>query len=279
MIGRQKKRRHVVSAYLVLTLATVVALFPVFWTLSTSVKKRVDSFAIPPRFFNFTPTWDNYTNLFSDPQFLRFLLNTIIVTAASTLITVTIASLSAYALARSPRFRGRKPLEASLIIVRAMPGIVLMVPLFQIVLRVGLFDNIWAMALIYATVNLPFAIWVMASFIGQIPYDLEESAFVDGAGRVQTLFRVVLPVALPGIAATMMLVALFAWNEFLIPVVVADTQAKVLPVYIAGFISARTLDWGPMAAASSLAIVPIAGLTVVMQRKLVAGLSQGAVKE
>lgn len=279
MIGRKRKRLHVGIAYVVLTMATIVALFPVFWTLSTSVKKRVDSFAIPPRFFDFTPTWDNYENLFSDPQFLRFLLNTVIVTTVSTLITVTIASLSAYALARSPRFRGRKPLEASLIIVRAMPGIVLMVPLFQIILRAGLFDNIWIMALIYATVNLPFAVWVMTSFISQIPYDLEEAAFVDGAGRLQTLFRVVLPVALPGIAATMILVALFSWNEFLIPVVIADTQAKVLPVYIAGFISARTLDWGPMAAASSLAILPIAALTIAMQRKLVAGLSQGAVKE
>jgi ABC-type glycerol-3-phosphate transport system permease component len=160
-----------------------------------------------------------------------------------------------------------------------MPGIVLMVPLFLIVLRAGLFDKIWVMTLVYATVNLPFAVWVMTSFIAQIPYDLEESAFVDGADRLQTLFRVVLPVALPGITATMILVALFAWNEFLIPVVLADTQAKVLPVYIAGFISARTLDGGPMAAASSLAIIPIAVLTIVMQRKLVGGLSHGAVKQ
>ena len=260
-------------------MATVVAFFPVFWTISTSIKRRVDSFSIPPKFFDFTPTWENYQNLFSDPQFLRFLGNTVFVTVVSTLISVIIGSFTAYSLARRPRFRGRQPLEASLIIVRAMPGIVLMVPLFQIVLRLGLFDNIWVLSIAIATVNLPFTVWVLTSFIDQIPYDLEESALVDGASRLQTLFRVVLPVALPGIAATMIFVALLAWNEFLIPVVIADFQAKTLPVYIAGFISARTLDWGPMAAAASLAIIPIAILTVAMQRKLVAGLSQGAVKE
>ncbi|MDH4308523.1 MAG: carbohydrate ABC transporter permease, partial [Acidimicrobiia bacterium] len=250
-----------VVAYAVLTIAAVAALFPIFWTLSTSIKNRVDSFAIPPTFFDFEPTWANYRNLFGDDLFVRFLVNTVIVTVVSTMMSLVIGSMTAYALARTRRFRGRRALEASLIVVRAMPGIVLMIPLFRLVLTLGLFDNIWVMCLVYATVNLPFTVWVMTSFIDQIPYDLEESALVDGAGRWSVLFRVVLPVAAPGLAATGIFVALLAWNEFLIPVVIADVNAKVLPVFIAGFISARTLDWGPMAAASSLAIIPIALLT------------------
>jgi ABC-type glycerol-3-phosphate transport system permease component len=272
-------RRSKAVAYLVLVAASVFALFPIFWTLSTSIKNRVDSFSLPPRFVDFTPTWDNYANLFGDRLFVRFLVNTIVVTAVSTGMSLLVGSLTAYALARSPRFRGRRALEASLIVVRAMPGIVLMIPLFKIVLSLGLFDNLWVMCVVYATINLPFTVWVMTSFIDQIPYELEESALVDGAGRWSVLFHVVLPVAAPGLAATGIFVALLAWNEFLVPVVIADVNAKVLPVYIAGFISARTLDWGPMAAASSLAIIPIALLTVAMQRKLVAGLSQGALKE
>lgn len=279
MSGLAPSRRSKAVAYLVLVAASVFALFPIFWTLSTSIKNRVDSFSLPPRFFDFTPTWDNYADLFGDQLFVRFLINTIVVTAVSTGMSLLVGSLTAYALARSPRFRGRRALEASLIVVRAMPGIVLMIPLFKIVLSLGLFDNLWVMCVIYATINLPFTVWVMTSFIDQIPYELEESALVDGAGRWSVLFHVVLPVAAPGLAATGIFVALLAWNEFLVPVVIADVNAKVLPVYIAGFISARTLDWGPMAAASSLAIIPIALLTVAMQRKLVAGLSQGALKE
>lgn len=279
MSGLGPSRPTKAVAYLLLTLASVAALFPIFWTISTSIKSRVDSFALPPRFIDFSPTWANYENLFDDELFIRFLINTVVVTAVSTAMSLLLGSLTAYALARFRRFSGRKALEASLIVVRAMPGIVLMIPLFRLVLSLGLFDNLWAMCLIYATVNLPFTVWVMTSFIDQIPFELEESALVDGASRWSVLFRVVLPLAAPGLAATGIFVALLAWNEFLIPVVMADLNAKVLPVYIAGFISARTLDWGPMAAASSLAIVPIAILTVAMQRRLVAGLSQGALKE
>ncbi|MGF1666585.1 MAG: carbohydrate ABC transporter permease [Acidimicrobiia bacterium] len=276
-LGPSRRMRAV--AYLVLAAAAVISLFPIFWTLSTSIKNRVDSFAIPPNFVSFSPTWANYRNLFSDDQFVRFLVNTVIVTAASTALSLVVGSMAAYALARTRRFRGRGLLEASLIVVRSMPGIVLMIPLFQIVLVLGLFDNLWAMCLVYATVNLPFTVWVMTSFIDQIPYELEESALVDGASRAAVLLRVVLPLAGPGLAATGIFVALLAWNEFLIPVVMASVDAKVLPVFIAGFVSARTLDWGPMAAASSLAIIPIAALTVAMQRKLVAGLSAGALKD
>ena len=279
MTGLRPTRRAVVVSYAVLVVATLLALFPIFWTVSTSIKTRVDSFSIPPVFVGFTPTWDNYRNLLGNDDFLRFLGNTTVVTTVSTLLAVAVGSLAAYALARYRSFRGRRPLEASIIIVRAMPGIVLMVPLFEIVLRLGLFDNIWVLVVAVATVNLPFTVWVMTSFIEQIPVELEQSAEVDGASRWQILRLVVLPLALPGIAATMIFVALLAWNEFLIPVVIADVNAKTLPVYIAGFISARTLDWGPMAAAASIAIIPIALITVAMQRKLVSGLSQGALKE
>lgn len=129
------------------------------------------------------------------------------------------------------------------------------------------------------TLREAFVIWLMTSFIEQIPVELEECAAIDGAGRLGVIGRVVVPLALPGLAATAIFVALLTWNEFLVPVLLAGERAKTLPVYISGFISNRTLDWGPMAAASSLAIIPIAVLTVVIQRQLVSGLSSGAVKE
>lgn len=259
--------------------ATVVALFPVFWTISTSIKNRVDTFANPPRFVQFAPTAKNYRQVFDSDGFWRIYGNTIRITLASTVMCVLVGTLAAYALARHQRFPGRRPLEASLVLVRAMPGIVLMIPIYQIVTRLDLYDNQVAMTAIYASLNLPFAIWLMTGFMEQIPVEVEESARTDGATGLRVFWHVILPLAAPGIAATGIFVALLAWNEFLVPVLLAGEDSKTLPVYISGFISNRTLDWGPMAAASALAIVPIAVFTALIQRRLVGGLSSGAVKE
>jgi ABC-type glycerol-3-phosphate transport system permease component len=277
---KQATRRRIGHAlsYAVLLGAAFVSLFPLFWTLSTSIKTRNDTFVLPPKFFNFEATWKNYIAIFDTRGFGQIYLNTVVITLASTVLCVLISTLAAYSLARSPRFRSRRPLEISMILVRAIPAIVIMVPLFTITSKLGVYDNHFALILMYAAVNVPFATWLMTSFVEQVPVTLEQSAAVDGAGRLQILWHVVLPLILPGMAATTIFVALLAWNEFLIPVMLAGNSAKTLPVFISGFISARNLDWGPMAAASSLAILPIAILTVLAQRWLISGLSSGAIK-
>jgi ABC-type glycerol-3-phosphate transport system permease component len=278
MRGRLHRRIGQVASYAILALAAFIALFPLFWTLSTSIKQRNDTFILPPRFLNFEPTWKNYAAIFDTRGFGAIYANTILITAASTVLCVAVSTLAAWSLARSRRFRSRGPLEVGLILVRAIPAIVIMVPLFTITSRLGLYDNHAALILMYAAVNVPFATWLMTSFVAQVPVSLEQSAAVDGAGRLQILWFVVLPMILPGIAATTIFVALLAWNEFLIPVMLAGNGSKTLPVFISGFISARNLDWGPMAAAASLAILPIAVLTVAAQRWLISGLSSGAIK-
>lgn len=274
-----RNRLRLTASYVVLVAAVLVSLFPIFWTVSTSIKTRVDSFANPPRFVEFDPTGRNYRNLLGDDRFIDIFWNTVVITAGSTILCTTIAALAAYALARTPRFPGRRPFEATLIFVRALPGIILMIPLFQVVTRLGVYDNRPVMIVIYATVNLPFAVWLLTGFIEQVPVEVEESARTDGAGRLRLFAFIIFPLALPGLAATTIFVGLLAWNEFLIPAILAGEDSKTLPVFIAGFISARTLDWGPLAAASSLAIIPIAIFTALIQRKLVSGLSSGAVKE
>jgi ABC-type glycerol-3-phosphate transport system permease component len=275
--GARKTLANALS-YLALLLASFLALFPVYWTVSTSIKQRDDTFVFPPKFISFEPTLKNYEAIFNTRGFWQTCINTLVITILSTLLCVTIATLAAYALARSPRFRGRGSLEVGLVLVRAVPAIVIMVPLFQIISQLGLYDNHLMLIVMYAAVNLPFATWLMISFVEQIPIALEQSAAVDGARRWQILVHVVLPLILPGMAATTIFVALLAWNEFLIPVMLAGNSAKTLPVFIAGFISTRNLDWGPMAAASALAIIPITILTVAAQRALVSGLSSGAIK-
>ncbi|RWE05939.1 MAG: carbohydrate ABC transporter permease [Mesorhizobium sp.] len=273
-------RRHLsnLCCYALLFSASLISLFPVFWTLSTSIKQRADTFVLPPRIFAFEATWKNYAAIFQTRGFGQVFLNTITITLGSTILCVAVSTFAAYALSRSPRFSGRAPLEVGLILIRAIPAIVIMVPLFQISSRLGIYDNHYALIVMYAAVNIPFSTWLMTSFVDQVPIALEHSAAVDGAGRVATFWYVVLPLLMPGLAANTIFVCLLAWNEFLIPVMLAGNSAKTLPVFISGFISARNLDWGPMAAASSLAILPIAVITVFAQRALVSGLSSGAIK-
>lgn len=267
-----------IALYGTLTLTSAIMLFPIFWTVSTSIKDRVDTFRLPPVIIGFTPTWKNYAQLFEDPTFVRVMINTIVVTAGSTVVALAIGSLAAYALARAPRFWGRRPLEVSLILLRAMPAVVLVVPLYDVLASVSLLGKMPVLIVLYAMVNLPFAIWIMTPYFQGIPMELEEAAVIDGASGSQVFRKVVFPLALPGVIATGLFVGLLAWNEFLLPVVLGSEATKTLPVFISGFVSARTLDWGPLAAASSLAIVPIALLTIFMQGRLVRGLSQGAVK-
>ena len=278
--AKARRRRMIgdCAAYMALAAAVFVALFPVFWTVSTSIKQRVDTFVLPPKFLSFEPTMKNYVAIFNTAGFGKIYWNTILITLASTLLCVVVSTMMAYAFARASRFRSRGTLEVSLILVRAVPAIVIMVPLFEIISVLGLYDNHLMLIIMYAAVNVPFATWLMTSFVEQIPVALEQSAAIDGASRPKILWFVVLPLMLPGIAATTIITGLVTWNEFLIPVMLAGNEAKTLPVFIAGFISARNLDWGPMAAASSLAIIPIAILTVLAQKKLVSGLASGAIK-
>ena len=268
-----------VAAYALMIIAALTALFPIYWTVLTSLRTRVEIFAKPPSLFGGELTLDNYAQVLADGQFWASLSITVFVTVLATAIALVVGTLAAYGIARRRAFAGRRPFEAWLILVRAMPGIVLAVPLYQVIVGLGLYDEPVVLAVAYAAINLPFAVWLMVGFISGIPFELEESARVDGAGQLTILLRVILPLVAPGMAATTIFVGMLCWNEFLMPLVLADQAGKTLPVYVAGFVTSRTIDYGAMAAASSLAIVPIAILTLVVQRQLVRGLSLGAVKE
>jgi ABC-type glycerol-3-phosphate transport system permease component len=268
-----------IASYLILAGATLFALFPIYWTFITSLRDRVDIFAEVPMFFGGTLSFDNWISVSGDPVFLTALLTTIMVTFIATVISVFAGTLAAYAIARSPKFVGRKSFSSWLIVIRAVPGVVLAVPLYQIVVGAGLYDNPIALAICYAAINLPFSVWLMVGFIQGIPVQIEESARIDGANQFKIFTQVLLPLLKSGLGATTIFVAMLCWNEFLMPLILADQSAKTLPVYVAGFVTSRTIDYGGMAAAACLCIVPIAIITIVVQKQLVSGLSLGAVKD
>ena len=268
-----------ITSYIILSGATLFALFPIYWTFITSLRDRVDIFAQVPVFFGGNLSFDNWVAVAGDPVFLSALLTTIMVTVIATVLTVFAGTLAAYAIARSPKFVGRKSFSSWLIVIRAVPGVVLAVPLYQIVVSAGLYDNPIALAICYAAINLPFSVWLMVGFIQGIPVQIEESARIDGASQFKIFTKVLLPLLKSGLGATTIFVAMLCWNEFLMPLILADQTAKTLPVYVAGFVTSQTINYGGMAAAACLCIVPIAIITIAVQKQLVSGLSLGAVKD
>ena len=266
-------------SYAILFFASFLSIFPLFWTFSTSIKNRVDTYVLPPKFFNFEPTLKNYISLLKIKTFSHIYFNSIFVTLMSTLGCLIFGSLAAYAFARRPNFRGKTSLDALMISVRALPAIVIVLPIYKLSSYLGAYDSIWALILLYIGFNIPFAIWLLTSFFNQIPLEIEEAARVDGASNARTFVQVILPLAAPGLVATGIFVSLLSWNEFLIPVIMAGENAKTLPVFVASFVANKNLDWGPMAAAATVAMIPIVIFTVFIQRWLVTGLSSGAVKD
>jgi multiple sugar transport system permease protein len=266
--------------YLVGLLALVVALAPVYWMLTISLKHEVDQFAVPPKWFSFSPTLEHYADAFLDRSFGQYLVNSLIVAVGSTACALVMGTLAAYALAR---FRLPRKLDQKLALwilsTRMMPAIVTAVPLFLIMRDLRLVNTRLSLLIVYTAFNLPFVVWMMRGFFAEVPRELEEAAMVDGDSRLGAFRRVVLPLVTPGLAATAVFCLIVSWNEFLFALVLTQTDdAMTLPVGIAGRVTQYGIQWGAMSAAAVVAIVPILAFALAVQKYLVRGLSLGAVK-
>ncbi|HVF23427.1 MAG TPA: carbohydrate ABC transporter permease [Pyrinomonadaceae bacterium] len=263
-----------------LVLALVAALAPVYWMLTISLKTEVDQFAIPPKWFSFTPTLQHYTDAFVTRSFGQYLLTSAIVAVVSTFFALVIGTLAAYALTRFrlPYNLDRK-LSLWILSTRMFPAIVTAVPLFLMMRDLRLLNTKTSLIIVYTAFNLPFVVWMMRGFFAEVPRDLEEAALVDGDSRLGALVRVVLPLVSPGLAATAVFCLIVSWNEFLFALVLTQTDAAMtLPVGIAGRVTQYEIKWGVMSAAGVVAMMPILIFALAMQRYLVRGLSLGAVK-
>ena len=260
--------------------ALIIALAPVYWMLTISLKTEVDQFAIPPKWFSFSPTLQHYTDAFVTRSFGQYLLTSAIVAVVSTLFALVIGTLAAYALTRFrlPYNLDRK-LSLWILSTRMFPAIVTAVPLFLMMRDLRLLNTRLALIIVYTAFNLPFVVWMMRGFFAEVPRDLEEAALVDGDSRLGALVRVVLPLVSPGLAATAVFCLIVSWNEFLFALVLTQTDAAMtLPVGIAGRVTQYEIKWGVMSAAGVVAMMPILIFALAMQRYLVRGLSLGAVK-
>ena len=273
------KQRHILK-YVLIILAVLIALAPIYWMLTISLKHEVDQFAVPPRWFFFTPTLEHYRDAFLTRSFGQYLINSAIVSVFSTLSALVIGTLAAYALARFKLpYRLDRKLSLWILSTRMFPPIVTAVPLFLMMRDLRLLNTRLSLVILYTGFNLPFVIWMMRGFFVEVPRELEEAALVDGDSRLGALRRVLLPLVAPGLAATAVFCLIISWNEFLFALVMTQTDAAMtLPVGIAGRVTQYEIKWGVMSAAGVVAMMPILIFAMAVQRYLVRGLSLGAVK-
>ncbi len=284
---RQRSRRqHWLSLLERAILWIVVAgilfytLFPFYWAIVSSLKLPSNLFVTPQAYWPNPVTWTNYAAVFTNENFQRALVNSAIVAIMTVLLSQMIGAVAAYALARLP-FRGNNLLLYTLLAMTTFPAIAILGSLFEMVRFLRLYNTVWALILTYSTFTLPFTVWVLTNFFKSIPRELEEAAQVDGATPLQTFWRILLPLAAPGMVTTGLLVFIASWNEFLYALTFTiDKNARTVPVAISQFSGASTfeLPWGSIMAASVVVTIPLIILVLIFQRRIIAGLTAGAVK-
>ncbi len=250
---------------------------PFVWQVITSFKPAVELATIPP-ILPAHPTLENYINVFSDRPFGRIILNSIVVATLTTVLSLLAGSLAGFALAVF-RLRGRQLFLGFVLTVSMFPPISTVSPLYIIIRELGLRDTIFALVITYTTFSLPLTIWILTNFFRSIPRELYLSARVDGCGNFQIFYKIFLPVTAPGLFATAILVFIFAWNEFLFALTFTSTvRARTVPVEIALFPGVHEMPWAEIASASVVVTLPVVLVVFLFQRRIVEGLTAGAIK-
>jgi multiple sugar transport system permease protein len=264
---------------LIAAVFTGFCLFPFYVIVTTALKTETNIFAWPPVWV-FKPTLQSFYNalfVFGGRGAISYLVNSIVISAVSTLLAVVLGAMAAYGLTRFS-FAGNRQLAFWILSTRFAPPVAFVVPIYIMVQRAGLLDTHIALILIYTAMNLSLVVWILRGFFAEIPIEIEEAALVDGYSRLQIFWRVALPLVRPGIVSMAILSAIFSWNEFLYAMVLTQSKAATLPVYLAGFSSSMGLAWGEYMAVGTIAVLPILVFTFALQKHLVRGLTFGAVK-
>jgi multiple sugar transport system permease protein len=279
VLGMSRRQRLAwrMVGYFVLGLLMVVFLIPLLWIIGISFKTRPEIFTSPPLLF-WRPTLQNYADVLTRGEFLSAFANSLIVSTGAVLVSLMVGIPAAYAFARV-RFTGRSVMFFSLLVMRMLPPIAVLVPLYALFNKAGLVNTRLALVIAYTTFSLPLIVWIMRGFFEDLPAELEEAARVDGATRGGAFLRVMLPLARPGLVTAAILSLLLAWNDFLFAAVLTSNSTRTLPVLLASYAGADTgVDWGPIAASGVLVVLPVILFSFAVQRHLVTGLSSGAVK-
>ena len=256
---------------------TVFWLIPYIYVICCSFKPGSEVIAVPPKFFPEVFSVENFQGLFERMDALQFLFNSLTAAVCSTVIALILGALAAYAIQRSGA-RLSIVLIVLVLCLKMIPTSSIVVPIYELICDLGLYDTKIALIIVYAAVNMPFVMWTMLSFYEGIPTTLDEAAYVDGASSFQTFSKVILPICKPGLATAFIFTLFLAWNDFLIALLLTSMNAKTFTVGLAGFLSAYNLDLGPMCAGAFLFSFPVMIISLAAQKYIVQGMTAGAVK-
>lgn len=276
---RNSRIKNILTAVIsgvILAVFAVVVIVPVIWFVIASIKpSNLIHTRVPV--LRFTPTLENYIKVFTNLRFGKYFYNSLVICGLSTVFAFVPGVFAAYAFARY-QSKVLTKLSFWVLSTRMMPPIAVIIPIYLLMSKVGLLDTYFGVILIYGTINLPYVVWMTKSFISEIPPDLDEAALVDGCSRLGVIWRVILPLAAPGMISTGIFVFILCWSEFIFALLLTSMQTKTLPVAIATFITDRGIEWGRMSAAGTALVLPLAIMFYLIQQYLVRGLTFGAIK-
>lgn len=257
-----------------LLVAVVLAfLFPFFWMLLASFKTQQQIMSTQNVLF-FTPTFQNYADVFEQYDFLKFIINSFIIAVGSTLLSLVLGLPAAYSIARYHQNK----LGLTILVARIVPGITFLIPWYILFTKLHLVDSYTSMILSHMLVGLPYIVWIMVPYFENIPIELEESARVDGCTIQQAFFRIVLPISGPGIITSSIFSFVFSWNNFMFSLVLSGDKTKTLPIAVYSFLSYSEINWGGLMAAAVVITLPVLILALLSQKYIINGLTAGAVK-
>jgi N,N'-diacetylchitobiose transport system permease protein len=274
-VGRSKAGTVAANAFGVLF--AVVMFFPVYWVINTSFKPAPEILQFDPTFFPHTFTLDNFKSAFNAPFFQQDLINGVLVTCAAVLGALLVGFLAALAIARF-RFYGRKAIILVVLSVQMVPFVAILIPLYLMLQRADLTNSLAGITLVYIVLILPYTVWTLRGFISAIPRELDEAAMIDGAGRFQVFWRIILPLTGPGLVATSVYGFIQAWNEFIIINTLNDQAHQNLMAWLLQNQTSRGTFWGPLMAGSILTALPVVVFFLIIQRNIATGLTAGAIK-
>ncbi|WP_123042075.1 carbohydrate ABC transporter permease [Cohnella candidum] len=263
---------------LYLALHMIVMAFPLYWIVVTSLKPKREIFKLPITYWPSTFTLDNFNRIFTVSKFQVYIMNSLFVSIVSAICVIFISILCAYVMARFT-FRGHKQIMLAFFLTQMLPGFISLAPLYLMMSKMGLTNTRLSLIILYTTMSIAFSTIMLRGFFQRIPSSLEEAAMIDGCSRISSLFRIIIPVMLPGIASTFIFAFVQNWNELFMAVMFIDTNSlKTLPVGMNSFVLKFDIDWGSMSAGTVISVIPTIIMFAFAQRYIVEGLTQGAEK-
>ena len=277
MIDRRTRLRRLLEIELPILFILMFALAPYLWMVLTSVKPNEAISIFPVQYLPERFTLEHYSVLLAKTSFAAHLGHSLLISIGAVALGLGVSVPAAYAFSRY-RFRGRKAALVLFLVINMVPVVLLIIPLFVLMRSFGLLDTHLGIVLGHATFAIPFSVWMMTSYFNALPIELDEAALVDGATRLQTIRHVVLPLAMPGIVTTGIYIFVNSWNEYLFAMMLSGQSVKTVTVALQSFIGEFTVQWGLLTAAGTLIAIPVTILFLIIQRRLVGGLTAGAVK-